>query len=131
MPRRKPEAYHREIQCDLLMTSNKTLDQINEDEEFDNNFSNLPSRSSRRSTHVATGLVGKGDKGADDKDASNKKEDKKDGFRLLTKDESKTVMKEKPFEDFLKKSSRIMERALNVEFDVIGNYFEESDNEEE
>lgn len=40
-------------------------------------------------------------------------------------------MKEKPFEDFLKKSSRIMERALNVEFDVIGNYFEESDAEEE
>lgn len=130
MPRRKPEAYHREIQCDLLMTSNKTLDQINEDDEFENNFNNMPSRTSRRSTHVATGLVGKGDKG-EDKDASNRKEDKKETFRILSKDESKQVMKEKPFEDFLKKSSRIMERALNVEFDVIGNYFEESDNEEE
>ena len=66
MPRRKPEAYHREIQCDLLMTSNKTLDQINEEDEFENNFNNLPNRSSRRSTHnVATGLVGKGEKSAD------------------------------------------------------------------
>ena len=40
-------------------------------------------------------------------------------------------MKEKPFEDFLKKSSRIMERALNVEFDVIGNYFDDSETEED
>ena len=95
----------------------------------------MQNKGSRRSTHVTTGVVGKGDKIPDGQDGSNSKKDgadKKDGqFKLLSKEESKTVMKEKPFEDFLKKSSRIMERALNVEFDVVGNYFEDSENEED
>ena len=43
----------------------------------------------------------------------------------MTKDEAKEEMKKKDFDDFLTKTSRIIERALdnNEAFDVIGDFF--------
>lgn len=49
-------------------------------------------------------------------------------FRVLTKEETKEEMKKKDFDEFLTKSSRLIERALNQEFDIMGEYF---DNEED
>jgi hypothetical protein len=42
----------------------------------------------------------------------------------LNKDEAKVVMKQKDFENFINKTSRIIERALNTEIDVVGSFFE-------
>ena len=38
-------------------------------------------------------------------------------------------MKKKNFDEFLKKTSRIIERALNQEFDIMGEYFEDEEDE--
>jgi len=38
-------------------------------------------------------------------------------------------MQKAGFEDFLMKTSRIMERALDAEFDVVGDFFIEEDEE--
>jgi hypothetical protein len=43
---------------------------------------------------------------------------------ILNKEEAKVVMKQKEFENFLTKTSRIIERALNTEIDVVGSFFE-------
>lgn len=48
-------------------------------------------------------------------------------LQILNKDEAKAVMKHKDFENFINKTSKIMERALNSEFDIMGTFFEESD----
>lgn len=47
----------------------------------------------------------------------------------MTKEETKDEMKKKDFDDFLTKSSRLIERALNQEFDIMGEYFENEDDE--
>ena len=47
----------------------------------------------------------------------------------MTKEDSLLEMQKRGFEEFLTKSSRIIERALDQEFDVVGDFFEESDDE--
>lgn len=44
---------------------------------------------------------------------------------MLNKDEAKVVMKSKDFENFISKTTRIVERALNTSVDVMGAYFED------
>ena len=51
-----------------------------------------------------------------------------DTFTILTKEEAKEEMARKDFDDFLSKSGRIMERALDQEFDIIGDFFIDDDN---
>lgn len=48
-------------------------------------------------------------------------------FKLLTKDESKAIMLTKEFEQFMSKTSKMVERALDGGEDVIGpsHFFEE------
>jgi len=48
---------------------------------------------------------------------------------ILNKDESKTIMKQKDFENFINKTSRIVERALNSDYDVMGAFFDDLDDE--
>lgn len=43
----------------------------------------------------------------------------------MSKDESKTVMKTKEFESFISKTSKIVERALSTNIDVLGAFFDE------
>lgn len=50
-------------------------------------------------------------------------------FKVLTKEETKDEMKKKDFDEFLTKSSRLIERALNQEFDIMGEYFENEEDE--
>jgi hypothetical protein len=49
---------------------------------------------------------------------------------VLNKDEAKTIMKQKDFENFFSKTSRIIERALNSDYDVMGAFFEDVDEDE-
>jgi len=48
---------------------------------------------------------------------------------MMDKEEAKDEMKKKNFQDFLGKTSRIIERALDNQFDVIGDFFAEEDEE--
>lgn len=41
----------------------------------------------------------------------------------MSKDEAKDEMKKKNFNDFLGKTSRIIERALDSNVDVVGDFF--------
>lgn len=52
-----------------------------------------------------------------------------ESFKLMTKEDSLTEMQKKGFEEFMSRTSRIVERALDQEFDVVGDFFEESDEE--
>lgn len=52
------------------------------------------------------------------------------GIELLSKEDAKVVMKQKDFENFINKTSRIMERALNQDFDITGAFFETDDSDQ-
>lgn len=52
-----------------------------------------------------------------------------ESFKMMDKEEAKDEMKKKNFQDFLGKTSRIIERALDNQFDVIGDFFAEEDEE--
>lgn len=54
-----------------------------------------------------------------------KLEESKEEIKLLTKDESKNVMKTKEFENFINKTSKIIERALTTNIDVLGAFFDD------
>lgn len=43
----------------------------------------------------------------------------------MSKDESKNIVKTKEFENFINKTSKIVERALSTNIDVLGAFFEE------
>lgn len=61
--------------------------------------------------------------------AKREKKELMESFQLMSKEDSKAEMKTKNFEEFMGKASRIVERALDQEFDVVGDFFEESDDE--
>lgn len=48
-------------------------------------------------------------------------------FQIMSKEDSKTQMKTKEFDDFFSKTSRILERALDNDFDVMGDFFADED----
>jgi len=45
----------------------------------------------------------------------------------MTKEDSQVEMQSRGFEEFMSRTSRIIERALDQEFDAIGDFFEDSD----
>lgn len=51
----------------------------------------------------------------------------RENFKILNKDESSNEMKRRDFGDFFSKTSRLVERALDAEFDVIGDFFVDDD----
>jgi hypothetical protein len=59
------------------------------------------------------------------------KKEFQDSFKIMDKEESKDEMKKRGFEDFLTKTSRIIERALGQEFDVVGDFFKDDEDENE
>lgn len=60
---------------------------------------------------------------ADHKD-EEEKDDNKDDL-LMSKEEAKMLMKTKDFEQFINKTSKIIERALETSVDVMGAYFDD------
>ena len=48
----------------------------------------------------------------------------------MSKEEAKDEMKKKNFNDFLTKTSRIIERALDNNVDVVGDFFADDSDEE-
>jgi len=47
----------------------------------------------------------------------------------MTKEDSQIEMQKRGFEEFMTRTSRIVERALDQEFDVVGDFFEVADDE--
>ena len=66
----------------------------------------------------------------DEQKAEREKREFQESFKIMSKDESKDEMKKKGFEDFLSKTSRIIERALDQEFDVVGDFFGDDEDDE-
>lgn len=54
-----------------------------------------------------------------------------DKFQVLSKEDAQKEYAKKDFGEFLAKTSRIMERALDQEFDVIADFFADDDDENE
>ena len=50
-----------------------------------------------------------------------------ESFKIMSKEDSKAQMKSKEFDDFFSKTSRILERALDNDFDVMGDFFADED----
>lgn len=50
-----------------------------------------------------------------------------ESFKIMSKEDSKVQMKSKEFDDFFMKTSRILERALDNDFDVMGDFFADED----
>lgn len=61
--------------------------------------------------------------------AKREKKELMESFKLMNKEESQVEMQSRGFEEFMSRTSRIIERALDQEFDAIGDFFEESDEE--
>lgn len=62
--------------------------------------------------------------------AEREKKEFMDSFKVLSKEESKLEMQSKAFGEFLSKTGRIVERALDTEFDVVGDFFADEEEEE-
>ena len=58
------------------------------------------------------------------------KEEFKNSFRIMTYEESQREMARKDFNAFLEKTGRIIERALDQDFDVVGDFFAEDEEED-
>jgi hypothetical protein len=57
------------------------------------------------------------------------KKELQEGFVILSKEDAKKEMKRKDFDEFLTKTTRIVERALGQNFDVIGDFFAEEEDD--
>jgi hypothetical protein len=52
-------------------------------------------------------------------------------IEVLTKDEAKSVTNTKEFANFFENSSRLMERALGQDFDLLGDFFEDNEDKKQ
>ena len=59
--------------------------------------------------------------------AEREKKELMESFKIMSKEDSKVQMKSKEFDDFFSKTSRILERALDNDFDVMGDFFADED----
>lgn len=93
----------------------------------------------RRSTYGARGGFAGGEgiqlepapkpETAEEREAREKKE-AKEAFTVLTKEESVAELSTQKFDDFLMRAGRIVERALDCDVDVVGDFFAEEDADE-
>jgi len=61
--------------------------------------------------------------------AEREKKELLDSFKILTAEDAAQEMKKRDFDDFISKTGRIIERALDQEFDVVGDYLGDGDEE--
>lgn len=64
-------------------------------------------------------------KGKQNREESSDDEDGKPKLELMSKEDAKVVMKNKDFENFVNRTTRLVERAMNAEYDLLGNFFED------
>ena len=125
----------------------KTLQTIKEEEEHDNEAMvytmemqalglSSPSKrkrgtmrsSGRGSSFIETDMVPIQIE-TEEQRAEREKQEFKKSFKVLSKEEAKEEMQRNNFKDFLNKTARIVERALDNDFDVVGDFFTIDDDE--
>ena len=133
----KTLTYDREVQCNIIDTSMlKYLKTIQEEEEHDaegrefnammdspikpRTYSVKKDRDSLKGSFIQPVLE------TEEQRREREHKEAMEKFRVLSKDEAKEAMTSKVFAEFLGKTSRIMERALDQD-DVIGDFFAEDD----
>ena len=146
-PKRKPETYSREVQCEILdpkklgKITGADEDDSDDSDSFDRRImgamnsraragsSGRGSISSGRRGSVTTGIVETVRKAAP-KPQENKTVEPE--AKEMSKDEAKQLMATNEFQTFLETTSRYVERALGAEFDYRGEFFiDEGENEGE
>lgn len=55
------------------------------------------------------------------------KKEQKDSFKVMAHDDYEKLAKSRDFIDFISKTGRIVERALDNDFDVVGDYFKDEE----
>ena len=131
-PKRKPETYTREVQCEIIDTRKlgKIAEEDEDDEDgFENRFNHIAEtiKPRRDSQAVKTGIS---EVRRDSAAPSYLGKDEKVEVKDMPKDEAKRVMATSEFQAFLVESSRYVERALGSEFDLRGDFFSYDSDEE-
>ena len=130
-PLKKPEMYDKELQCDLPDPRAARLQGISENDEYNNwqdDFDsrlerNLTSeRGPRRSSTGGRSMMLK----SQTQSVLDKKEEEIKATEL-PKAEAEQVMKQPDFLGFFDTSSRLIERALGQEFNLMDEFFDEED----
>lgn len=62
--------------------------------------------------------------------AEREKKELLENHKILSKEESQVYMQSKEFDEFIAKTGRIVERALDQEFDIVGDFFADDDDDE-
>jgi hypothetical protein len=89
-------------------------------EEDKLDFSDSPAKKGHHvSQGIVTGIVAPSADQFPNQD-NQKEDEKKEEFQILSKDDSKAMMRTKEFETFIDKTSKILERALTGSEDILG-----------
>lgn len=84
-------------------------------------------RGSNKKSFIGGSFIGQNfaDQVPETEDQKREREKKEfmESFTVMDKEEASKEMKKKNFQDFLGKTSRIIERCLDNQFDVIGDFF--------
>lgn len=153
----KPITYDRQVQCDLVDSSMiKQLYSIREEQEHEEqdrqNMINMGSdpvnspfagsspdllrrrrgKSSVKGVNTLGSFVAEEAPPLPETEEEKAKREKKElmeSFKVMTKDDSAAEMGTRGFEEFMSRTSRIIERALGQEFDAVDVFFDEKDGE--
>lgn len=133
------ETYERWVQCDIIdKTAMSRLQTIYEDEELQHlkegsemfkQMSPGPSPDKLRRSTLKPGSTKEDAPETEEEKAEREKKELLDSFKILSAEDASQEMKKRDFEGFISKTGRIMERALDQEFDVIGDYLRDADDE--
>jgi len=102
-------------------------------EEDKLDFSDSPAKKGHHvSQGIVTGIVAPSADQFPNQD-NQKEDEKKEEFQILSKDDSKAMMRTKEFETFIDKTSKILERALTGSEDILGPsiFFDDFDGDEQ
>ena len=131
-PLKKPEMYDKELQCDLPDPRAARLQGISENDEYNNWQDDLDARldrhmnterGPRRSSTQGRSMMSLK---SQTQDRLDKKEEEMK-VTELPKQEAEQVMKQPDFLGFFDTSSRLIERALGQEFNLMDEFFDEED----
>ena len=97
-------------------------------------FSESPTKQGHHiSQGIVTGIVTPSADQFPPNQDNQKEDEKKEEFKILSKDDSKAIMRTKEFETFIDKTSKILERALTGSEDILGPsiFFDDFDGDEQ
>ena len=152
IPVEKVLSYDRQVQCEIMDASMlKHLQTIKEEEDHEQEgrdmFAEMQKNSivspdkrrgssikqQHRGSFLKGSFIGYEDVPVETEEQRHEREAKElaDKFQVLSKEDAQKEYTKKDFGEFITKTSRIMEGALDQEFDIIGDFFVDDDDENE